>query len=250
VFHEPSTGAANDIDKATDRPRHGDRVRHERAAGRPQVRQRRRRAVPRPGHVAHQGLPKRSPPRSTRRCAVSSRPRTTRPGRSWPTARSSTTWFSSSWTSETLAGNNAPDLRADPDPPSRGSYTGYGKRLPSDRPPVLTPKELALTAATDGQDMPAAATASPAPRGSPAAPPRPLPPFGPMTPCPASRFDRADRPPADRAGGTGILVAIGEDPDRDGLADTPARVARAYAEQFSVPAPGGRWARCSMPTTS
>ena len=31
--------------------------------------------------------------------------------------------------------------------PSRGSYTGYGKRLPSDRPPVLTPKELALTAA-------------------------------------------------------------------------------------------------------
>jgi cell division protease FtsH len=33
--------------------------------------------------------------------------------------------------------------------PARGSYTGYGKRLPSDRPPVLTPKELALTAATD-----------------------------------------------------------------------------------------------------
>jgi len=30
-----------------------------------------------------------------------------------------------------------------------------------------------------------------------------------------------------------ILVAIGEDPDRDGLVDTPARVARAYAEQFS-----------------
>jgi GTP cyclohydrolase I len=30
-----------------------------------------------------------------------------------------------------------------------------------------------------------------------------------------------------------ILLAIGEDPDRDGLIDTPARVARAYAEQFS-----------------
>jgi len=29
-----------------------------------------------------------------------------------------------------------------------------------------------------------------------------------------------------------LLVAIGEDPDRDGLADTPARVARAYAEMF------------------
>jgi cell division protease FtsH len=33
--------------------------------------------------------------------------------------------------------------------PLRGTYTGYGKRLPSDRPPVLTPKELALAAASD-----------------------------------------------------------------------------------------------------
>jgi cell division protease FtsH len=39
--------------------------------------------------------------------------------------------------------------------PSRGSYTGYGKRLPSDRPPVLTKKELQLTAASDGKDLPA-----------------------------------------------------------------------------------------------
>jgi GTP cyclohydrolase IA len=30
-----------------------------------------------------------------------------------------------------------------------------------------------------------------------------------------------------------ILLAIGENPDRDGLRETPARVARAYAEQFS-----------------
>jgi GTP cyclohydrolase IA len=30
-----------------------------------------------------------------------------------------------------------------------------------------------------------------------------------------------------------ILYAIGEDPDRDGLLETPARVGRAYAEQFS-----------------
>jgi GTP cyclohydrolase I len=30
-----------------------------------------------------------------------------------------------------------------------------------------------------------------------------------------------------------ILIAIGEDPQRDGLRDTPNRVARAYAEQFS-----------------
>ncbi|MFB9731529.1 MULTISPECIES: GTP cyclohydrolase I FolE [Ornithinimicrobium] len=30
-----------------------------------------------------------------------------------------------------------------------------------------------------------------------------------------------------------ILLAVGEDPDRDGLRDTPARVARSYAEVFS-----------------
>lgn len=30
-----------------------------------------------------------------------------------------------------------------------------------------------------------------------------------------------------------ILIAVGENPDRDGLVKTPARVARAYAEMFS-----------------
>jgi GTP cyclohydrolase I len=30
-----------------------------------------------------------------------------------------------------------------------------------------------------------------------------------------------------------ILIAVGEDPDRDGLVDTPARVARTYAEQLA-----------------
>jgi GTP cyclohydrolase IA len=30
-----------------------------------------------------------------------------------------------------------------------------------------------------------------------------------------------------------ILIAVGEDPDRDGLRDTPSRVARAYAEQMA-----------------
>jgi GTP cyclohydrolase I len=30
-----------------------------------------------------------------------------------------------------------------------------------------------------------------------------------------------------------LLLAIGEDPDRDGLSDTPARVARSYAEIFA-----------------
>jgi GTP cyclohydrolase IA len=30
-----------------------------------------------------------------------------------------------------------------------------------------------------------------------------------------------------------ILIAVGEDPERDGLTETPARVARMYAEQFA-----------------
>src|SRR5512135_2951736 len=33
--------------------------------------------------------------------------------------------------------------------PSRGSYTGTGKRMPSDRPPVMTPAELGLTTPDD-----------------------------------------------------------------------------------------------------
>jgi cell division protease FtsH len=55
--------------------------------------------------------------------------------------------------------------------PSRGSYTGYGKRLPSDRPPVLTPKELALTAANDVKDLasPGNGSGSPSSYGSPTA---------------------------------------------------------------------------------
>ncbi|QVQ50953.1 ATP-dependent zinc metalloprotease FtsH [Spiractinospora alimapuensis] len=37
--------------------------------------------------------------------------------------------------------------------PSRGSYTGYGKRLPSDKPPVRTPKELLLLGPNDVQGL-------------------------------------------------------------------------------------------------
>jgi GTP cyclohydrolase IA len=43
---------------------------------------------------------------------------------------------------------------------------------------------------------------------------------------------RVDLPRIERAVRE-ILLAIGEDPDRDGLRDTPARVARACEEQFS-----------------
>ena len=30
-----------------------------------------------------------------------------------------------------------------------------------------------------------------------------------------------------------LLVAVGEDPDREGLRETPERMARAYAEMFA-----------------
>ncbi len=47
-------------------------------------------------------------------------------------------------------------------------------------------------------------------------------------PRPVGDFDAAAAERAVRD----LLVAVGEDPDRDGLRDTPARVARAYAEIF------------------
>jgi cell division protease FtsH len=37
--------------------------------------------------------------------------------------------------------------------PAIPSYNGYGKRLPSERPPVLTPKELSLLGPKDVQDL-------------------------------------------------------------------------------------------------
>src|SRR5437764_7899089 len=37
--------------------------------------------------------------------------------------------------------------------PNRGSYTGWGKRKPSDVPPVLTPRELALLGPKDVENL-------------------------------------------------------------------------------------------------
>ena len=53
--------------------------------------------------------------------------------------------------------------------------------------------------------------------------------FAAAGPTPPPEFDYARIERAVRE----ILIGIGEDPDRDGLVDTPARVARAYAEQFA-----------------
>ncbi len=49
-----------------------------------------------------------------------------------------------------------------------------------------------------------------------------------------------------------ILEAVGEDPDRDGLLETPARVARMYAEMFAGLRLRRRsiWPRCSMNSTT
>jgi GTP cyclohydrolase IA len=47
-------------------------------------------------------------------------------------------------------------------------------------------------------------------------------PYGP--PIDQARIEKAVRE---------ILIAVGEDPDRDGLVDTPARVARSYVEQLA-----------------
>ncbi|WP_245927597.1 GTP cyclohydrolase I FolE [Nocardioides silvaticus] len=53
-------------------------------------------------------------------------------------------------------------------------------------------------------------------------------------PISAPDRDPADVPPFDQARAEAavreLLIALGEDPDREGLLDTPARVARAYAE--------------------
>ena len=47
-----------------------------------------------------------------------------------------------------------------------------------------------------------------------------------------TRSHSVDQPRIERAVRE-ILAAIGEDPDREGLLETPARVARMYAEMFS-----------------
>ena len=64
-----------------------------------------------------------------------------------------------------------------------------------------------------------------------------------LTEQPPAGESPIDQPPADEKASVDqeriqravreILLAVGEDPERDGLRDTPARVARMYAEQFA-----------------
>jgi GTP cyclohydrolase I len=59
-----------------------------------------------------------------------------------------------------------------------------------------------------------------------------LPDLGPDTRTAIGRIRTFDQQRAEAAVRE-LLLAIGEDPDRDGLQDTPARVARAYREMFA-----------------
>lgn len=60
---------------------------------------------------------------------------------------------------------------------------------------------------------------------------------GPLSPAAPVGRPAAEVPPYDAARAEAavreLLLAVGEDPNREGLKDTPARVARAYAETFA-----------------
>ena len=113
--------------------------------------------------------------------------------------------------------------------PSLAPYNGFGKRTPSDQPPVLTPAEQrAAPERRLGQRAPrrtrSGDVGAPAPsdeRASRRSRRRGR--------CAPAGVDQARAAAAVRE----MLIAVGEDPDRDGLQDTPARVARAYAETFA-----------------
>ncbi len=120
--------------------------------------------------------------------------------------------------------------------PARPAWTGSPSREPSDIPPVVVPKAASngtRPGAGDrrGPDAPgrrrATCTASPT---SAARTERPAD----MAVDRISQEPRPDIPDFDRpraeAAVRELLIAVGEDPDREGLLETPARVARAYQE--------------------
>ena len=218
----------------------GHRVRHERAARRASSSAA---ATPRPSSAATWATsattPRRSPPTIDEEVRRAHRGRARRgvgdPGRVPRRARQP---GAGAMEKETLSRTEVLEIFAAgrSKRPRRGSYTGYGKRLPSDRPPVLTPKELALDGSEHGGWSARQRHGASRERQRSAAPSD----AGPgtrMTQVRAStgsawtrrvRPARGSRRPSARS-----CIAIGEDPDRDGLRDTPARVARAYAEQFA-----------------
>ena len=161
---------------------------------------------------------------------------------------------------------NAKELAAIFEPirkrPLRPTWLSSETRFLSDQPPVLTPAEQARAARTarrrgssaagdhrhdgrgdrrggPGRGRPAhgGAPAHPGHRGARGWPCRPRLALRPRT-TPSARhaIDLARAEAAVRE----LLIAIGEDPDREGLLDTPGRVARAYARDLRRAAHGPR----------
>ena len=140
----------------------------------------------------------------------------------------------------------------------RPAWTGSPDRRPSTIPAVEIPEEIRARAASNGFVAPGVNGSAPDDSdegGVVVTPPgaggdvHGAPPIGgaepPTPPAPGSvRTDVTDvvRAPADvpafdheraAAAVRELLIAIGEDPEREGLRDTPARVARAYEELTS-----------------
>ena len=269
VFHDPTTGASNDIEKATNVARamvtqYGMTER----LGRDQARLRRRRAVPGPRHRPRAGLlrgrrrdrrrgglqadqqrppgglrhPHREPGRARRPGPGAVRegdPGPRRGGRGLPAA---------------AAVAEAARLDRLGRPGAVGAAAGHPAAAGGERPRTAQRSPTGSTPPAGGApSRPVARRCRPGTAGSCR---RQLP--GPASPVradcrrrarlpvtdrggrrPAVDVDRASAPPVgefdhDRivAAVREILIGIGEDPDRDGLRDTPERVARAYAEMF------------------
>ena len=134
--------------------------------------------------------------------------------------------------------------------PKRPTWLSSETRLLSDQPPVLTPAERAAAngGAESADGAPATAHAIDKAAEAGAYPrheehPRPR---SSRSPKAVMSTQTRTEPEGDAAGARNaidferaeaavreLLIAVGEDPDRDGLKETPARVARAYAETFA-----------------
>ena len=123
-------------------------------------------------------------------------------------------------------GRGRRDLRAAASSRDRPAWTGSETRIPSTVPPV---DELDQRPGAQRPVMSSAPTPARTPR-CPAHPTTASPvsprPTGAPFPGLAVSVDLARAEAAVRE----LLIAIGEDPDRDGLRDTPRRVAKSYAE--------------------
>ena len=261
VFHDPTTGAGNDIEKATVAgPRDGHPVRHDRAARRDQA----------------------------RRGAAASRSSAA----TWATQRNYSEDVAAIVDEETkkllaTAHQEAFDILEENrdvldslvlalmeketldkaevaevfEPlrrrPARPAWTGSPDRNPSSIPPVRDPREDPRRRPPSGaiaDESEGAVVLTPPGAGGDVHGDPGLGPTPPSPPTPAARATSRDARTAamgvnpigeghgaiatfdhDRAAAAvrELLIAIGEDPEREGLQDTPARVARAYAELTS-----------------